>query len=274
MKKAAVLWLAALLLVLSLPLCARAASQNAAFPVSSGPLAYIDDQAALLTREARLMLEEKAAALSARYRCDVRIVTVPDMAAHYYADIDDFADYLYETNRYGYGEDRNCVLLVLSMRGRDYRLLVMGREAEDAFTRYGIDAILDRDILPPLKMNDFAAAFTAYLDKAEQYFIMNERDRPFNVLTDPAYAGAKWAIVIALPLIIALIVCSAWKSGMKKARIAQTALNYIPEDGFKLTGRSDMFLYRTTTRRRIEKSGSSSSSHSGRSGSSGRSGKF
>ena len=68
----------------------------------------------------------------------------------------------------------------------------------------------------------------------------------------------KLAVVILVPLLIALIVCSVWRSKMKTAKLARAADNYIPQGGFNLTERNDIFLYRTTTRRRIESSSSSS----------------
>ena len=60
------------------------------------------------------------------------------------------------------------------------------------------------------------------------------------------------AVVVLAPILIALIVCTIWKRQMKTARLARTADNYIPTNGFNLTGKTDQFLYRTTTRRKIE----------------------
>ena len=67
------------------------------------------------------------------------------------------------------------------------------------------------------------------------------------------------AITILVPLVIAFLVCTLWRSKMKTAKIARTATNYIPEGGFRLTGHGDVFLYRTTTRTKIQSSSSSSS---------------
>ena len=58
-------------------------------------------------------------------------------------------------------------------------------------------------------------------------------------------------LIILIPLIISLVVCLIWRSQMKTARIARTADNYIPMGGFNLTAQVDAFLYRTTSRRRI-----------------------
>ena len=111
---------------------------------------------------------------------------------------------------------------------------------------------------------------------------MAEKGKPFDRSTDPyvvfAWIVIKLAITILAPLIIAGSICSAWKKQMKTAVTARAADNYIPQNGFKLTRQEDAFLYRTTSRRKIETSSSSSSSgkasSGGRGGSSGRSGKF
>ena len=66
--------------------------------------------------------------------------------------------------------------------------------------------------------------------------------------------SVKIAIVILLPLIISFIICMVWRSKMKTAKIARTADNYIPANGFALSVQSDSFLYRTTSRRKIPKS--------------------
>ena len=66
------------------------------------------------------------------------------------------------------------------------------------------------------------------------------------------------AVTIILPLIIAFIICMIWRSKMKTAKIARFADNYIPAGGFRLTGQGDIFMYRTVSRTRIQKSSSTS----------------
>jgi cytochrome bd-type quinol oxidase subunit 2 len=74
-----------------------------------------------------------------------------------------------------------------------------------------------------------------------------------NAADDAGSLGVKLAVIILVPLIVALLVCSIWKSKMKTARLARTADNFIPQGGFRLTGQEDRFLYRTTVRRKIER---------------------
>ena len=62
-----------------------------------------------------------------------------------------------------------------------------------------------------------------------------------------------WAITIIAPIAIAFIVCSFWYSEMKTAQIATSARDYVVPGSFNLTKQEDSFLYRTTSRVKIEK---------------------
>jgi len=233
----------------------------------------ISDKAGLLTDAQWMELNDRAEIIAEKYRCEVVVVTVRDMADYGHNDIYGFNRDVYQEAGYGYGPDKSCLILCLSMADRDYWLEPYGY-AKTAFTTYGIDEMLDRHVLPQLKNNNYYEAFSKYLDKADEYLKMARDGAPFDRDTDPANQRTtfltKLAVVILLPALIAFIICAVWKYQMKTARLARAADNYIPEGGFRLTAHSDMFLYRTTTQIRIEKTSSSSSGSS----SSGRGGKF
>jgi len=272
MKKiASVFLLAILFTALFVPAASGAAGDS--------ELSYVVDDANLLSPAQLNELEDRAKNISEQYGCEVRIITVKNMRDYNFTDIEKFSYNIYKENDLGYGPDKSCAILLLSMRDRDYDLRVWGY-GKVAFTFYGIDAILDRHILPPLGDNEYYKAFSIYLDKSEMYLKMARDGTPFDKGNDPETAGTilavKLAVTIIVPLIIALIICSIWKGKMKTAKIAKVADDYIPPNGFNLTVQGDMFLYRTVTRRRIETSSSSSGggASSGIGGSSGRSGKF
>jgi len=165
----------------------------------------------------------------------------------------------------------------LSMAERDYYMIAHGF-GNTAFTDHGKDVMLDKYILPLLGDNKFYEAFSVYLDKAEEFLEMARDGTPFDIGTDPEAVRTgnliKVAVTILLPLLIAFLICANWKSKMKTAKIATTACNYIPANGFILTGQADTFLYQTVTRTKIEKSSSSGGTTINSSGFSGRGGKF
>jgi len=116
-------------------------------------------------------------------------------------------------------------------------------------------------------------------DKAEEFPDTEKEGAPFDVYSDPDEKDDlflfKVLATVLVPLIIAFVVCSGWKSKMETAVEARCADQYIPAGGFNLTVQQDQFLYRTETRTKIEKPPSSSGggTTAGNRGPSGKSGK-
>jgi len=240
-------------------------------------LDLVTDITGTLTDAQKERLNQRAERISEQYRCEVAIVVIDAMDDR--AGAFAWAQQIYQDYNFGYGSDRSGVLLFLSLAERDYSLIAFGF-GNTAFTDYGKDVMLDNYILPLLGNNRYYDAFSAYLDKAEEFLAMARDGTPFDIHTDPAAQRTsnmiKIAVVIIVPLIIAFIICSVWKNQMKTARVATTACDYIPPGGFQLTGYADTFLYRTVTRTRvkIQSSSSSGGTTTNRSGFSGRGGKF
>jgi len=265
MKKALITILLAFLLTASLASVAIAADID-----------LVTDITGTLTDSQKERLNQRAERISEQYRCEVAIVVIDEMDdnAGAYA----WAEYIYQEYNFGYGSEKSGILLFLSLAERDYYMIAFGY-GNTAFTDYGKDVMLDNHILPLLANNRYYDAFTAYLDKAEEFLTMARDGTPFDRGTDPeaqqSFDLMKVAVVIFVPLIIAFCICSYWKSKMKTARVATTACNYIPPGGFQLTGSADTFLYQTRVRTKIESSSSSSGGTSVNSrGFSGRGGKF
>ena len=261
MKKALLILLAFLTVSL---IAAPAAS---ATEMGSG---YVFDETGTLTSSQIAMLNAKAAALSEKRQCGVYIWIVdlvPEKDARTIDSLEAYADVFYASNNLGYGADRNGMMLLMEIGDvpgeRDYLLNTHGA-CTKIFSNSAREKLLDENIVPLFKSafsnGNFYKVADAFIDGADGVF----KDAFLNDLL------FKLAVVILLPMLIALIVCSIWKRGMKTAKIARNADNYIPANGFTLTGHSDQFLYRTTTRVRIERDspssgGGSSSSSSGRS---------
>ena len=243
--------------------------------VSAADLNMVTDTTGTLTDSQWERLNTRAESIAEQYRCDVAIIMIDEMTDNDGAF--EWAQGLYNQYNFGYGSERSGVLLFISLAERDYSLIARGF-GNTAFTDYGKDVMLDRHILPLLGDDKYYEAFSAYLDKAEEFLALARDGTPFDRGTDPNREGMsiylKLAIIIILPLVIALLICSVWESKMKTARIAKTACNYIPPGGFQLTGQLDMFLYRTHTRTKIQSNSSSGGTTVNSGGFSGRSGKF
>jgi len=234
------------------------------------------DDAGLLTALSLEKLIEKAEKISKAYGLDIAIVTLADMGKG-----DAFTNTmdLYDTYAYGVGADKSGILLMISMADRDFAFVTKGY-ANYAFTDYGQIKIEDA-FLSALSDGSYNQAFHDYIDACEKLLRYAAEGTPVDVNSDPdeifKQNMIKLAIALIAPVLLALIILEVWKSGMRTAVAKTTAHDYIPQNGFVLTGKEDTFLYKTESRRKIE----SSSSSSGRGGTStnsrgfsGRSGKF
>ena len=108
-------------------------------PALAAQLDNVTDAAVLLTDEQLATLEEMAENVSDRYGCGVYVVTVDDYRELEDTDVQTCAEDLYDYFELGLGEERNGILLMLSMEERDYALIAYGQKAHYAFTDYGKD---------------------------------------------------------------------------------------------------------------------------------------
>ncbi len=233
-----------------------------------GVLSYIDTCRTLLNSDpvrsrlydgAGLLNSYEAAALSAKlnsisetYSVDVIIATV-DSVGNLSADA--YAEYYYDSSDFGYGSSRDGVLLLLSMRERDYRILSNGLGAS-AFTMDFIDSVGNK-IVPYLSDGDYYEAFDLFADLCEYNINGTINGFPFDV-------GTHLIVSVIVGFVIALVSTGIMAGQLKSVRAQSTASGYTKENSMKLTSSKDLFLYRNVSRIKIEKSPPSSSG--GRSG--------
>ena len=231
---------------------------------------FIVDETGILTEAQINSLNAKAAALMEKRKCAVYVWIVDLVPPEYDKTIDlveRYVDMFYDRYDLGYGDKKNGMVLLLETGDipgeRDYQLNTHGT-SKSVFTNSVRENMLDDYIV-----QYFRAAFSNgdFYKVADVFYNVVESTFTSELAKKLAF---KLAAVILIPILIALFLCSIWKKQMKTAVIARTADNYIPANGFNLTGQTDQFLYRTTTRVKIERSSSSSSGGS-RSSSSGRS---
>ena len=236
-----------------------------------GSSGYVTDETATLTAAQLASLNEKAAAISEKRKCGVYIYIVdlvPEEDAKTIDDLEAYTQAFFDGNGLGLGDDKCGIVLLLEIGDepgeRDYLFFTNG-SCTSVFGNSTRENILDKEIVPLFK-----AAFDNgnFYRVAEVFLYQIESGFEFDFEMKLAL---KLAVVILVPVLTAFIICANWKSKMKTAKIARTADDYIPANGFNLTVQTDQFLYRSTTRTKIESSSSSSSGGGSRSSSSGRS---
>lgn len=230
-------------------------------------LPRVVDEADLLNSEEEAMLEDELNDISEDLEFDVVVVTVDSLEGQ---SAEAYADDYYDYNGYGYGEDYDGALLLISMEYRDWHISTCG---------YGIKALHDNNlrrmedkILPYLSEGDYYRAFNTFGTMCEQYVTEARTTsgaakgiNPFTLFLGCLVFGAVFACI---PL-------WSMKKQMKTVNARYEASDYILRDRIMITRSRDAFLYRNVTRQKKPEPNTSTThrSSSGRSHG-GRGGKF
>ncbi|HHX62568.1 MAG TPA: TPM domain-containing protein [Epulopiscium sp.] len=257
MKRITILFISILSLVLVMLL-----------PIQAAEFDLVADGVGVLTDDEYFELNELAQDITEQYQCEVSIVIIEDKGD---GNITEFAKYFYEEYGYGYGANKSGLMLLISMKERDYVLRAYGY-GNTAFTDHGKDVLADKYLLPMLGKNNYYSAFSIYLNKTAEFLKMAENGTPFDSNSPSDSLWIKLVIVMLVPLLIAGVVCFIFLRQMKTAVPQRAADSYIPNGGFNLTMQADQFLFKTETRTRIEESSTGTSV--GSDGSSNKQGKF
>lgn len=225
---------------------------------------YVVDGANVLTDSEEARLSSKLENISNKFSVDIAVVTVESLGGELPAV---FAEDYYYYNGYGYGEERDGIMLLFSAEvvdgGRDYYVYCNG---------LGYDAVYDEEedltdaILGYLRNDDFVNAFNVFADECEYYVNIEINGVPFSV-------GKNLAISLAIGFVVALISVSTMKGKLKTVHFQTGAQQYQKYGSLNITDSRDIFLYKTVTSRQRPKSNSSGGSRSGGSRSGGFGGK-
>lgn len=231
---------------------------------------YVRDFAGILTEEERWELTEKLDEISRRQEMDVAVVISSDLGS--YETPAECAETFFEQGGFGYGAEKDGVLLLVSMEEHDWYIDTHG-SAISAFTDAGIQYIGEQ-IKPDLADGNYAGAFERYADLCDEFITQAYEGKPYDSGHMPKQAlSVMWIFLsLAIGIVMAGAIVGSMVSGMKSVRTQARADNYVKEGSFHLDRSQDLFLYHTLTRterpKETESSGSSgSSTHSSSSGS-------
>lgn len=259
MKKNVFAFLAAFLLTAALSCPALA-------DVESGLLPRIIDEADLLSESEESSLMEKLDEVSESYELDVVVVTVDGMDGK---TATEYADDFYDANGYGMGEERDGILLLVSMEERDWGISTCG---------YGITAFADagqeymtEKFLPDLSKGAYYDAFMEFAELCGKFAEKARAGKPYDAGNLPK-EGVR-PIWILLDLLIgfaaAFIITSSQVSRLKSVRKQKDAQNYEVPGSRRLLVNVDRFMNRTVSQRVISSGNGNSggsSTHTSESG--------
>lgn len=240
---------------------------------AENPECCVYDMEGLLSDEAYLELEALAQDISRERQCAVYFVSVEDYRDYGNGGIFDVAREIYLANDFGLGENRDGVLLLLSMADRDYSLIGHGF-GETALTDYGREYICEH-FLDDFAENNWYDGVRDYLTYTDGLLAQAREGRIYD-RGSWITSGALWLWSLIFGGVLAALVCLIQRAAMKKkVREKSDAVQYLEGGAVNITRRRDVFSHATEVRQKIEKDTGSSGSHSHSSdGFSGTSGKF
>lgn len=229
--------------------------------VSQSTYPRLMDEAGLLSSDEAAEIKAKLDEISERQKFDVVIATVNSLSGKTPRE---YADDLYDYSGFGFGENKDGVLFLISMEDRDWYISTTG---------YGIAAITDagREYIADkftgyLSDGDYAEAFRIYANEVDR-FVTNaaETGKPYdvgNLPHDPL--SLIWIpISLVVGLIIAAGVVGGMKSKLRSVNFAAAADSYVKSGSMNVRESRDMFLYSTVSRTAKPKDSDSSGSSGG-----------
>lgn len=238
-------------LLFALLLCVTMVTPAAAWEV---PL--LVDNAGLLTEAEQSELLATLDEISERQQADIVVVTADTLGGKTPME---YADDFYDYNGYGFGENNDGVLLLVSMEDRDWWISTTG---------YGIYAITDAGIeyisekfLSDLSDGDYAEAFSTYAELCDDFFTQAKTGQPYDVGHMPKEPfNFAWCLAGALVVgyAVAAIVTGGMKRKLQTVRFQSAANSYVKANSMNVTESRDIFLYTHVDRRPKPKDTSSS----------------
>ncbi|MDO5734411.1 MAG: TPM domain-containing protein [Eubacteriales bacterium] len=143
------------------------ASEEDAGSVRLKPL--IEDEVGLLSDAEYDRLLKQLETISKRHKCDVAVVTVYSLNG---LTAEEFADDYFDYNGYGYGQDDDGILFLLSMEYRDWAMTTH-QFGIYAFDDYGLDQIFS-ELKADLAADQYYSAFSRFAEECD-YFLERAR---------------------------------------------------------------------------------------------------
>lgn len=246
-------------------------------PVKAAYDSYVIDTEGLTDSAEQSTLNSLAAEASDKHDAGIYIRVYNDYTG--FNTIEEFAEYVYDAEELGYGENRDGVMLILTMADRSFDIYSRyGGKCEEAFSAYAREQIAGVIVNDYLRDNEYYDGFKAFINMCDSYLGYQEQGTPISPSFDPyreeqeriereeaeaASRTAKTAASVGIPPLISLLTVLGLRSRNKTEHIALEANGYISRS--KLTRKSDRFLYRNQTVTHIQRdndSGGGSSFHS------------
>ena len=241
---------------------------SAAIPVcAEESLSRLVDNADLLTDSEETSLLSQLDNISEKQEMDIVVVTTDSLEGY---TPQEYADNVFDYCGYGIGDNRDGLLLLVSIEDNDWHISTSGY-AITAFTDAGRE-YMSEQFLPYLSDGEYYKAFSTYADLCDQFITQAKTDEPYDVGNLPKEPFKIWfnvLIALGIGFVFAIIVVLYMKSKLKSVRFQPAASSYVRNGSMNVTQSGDFFLYSHLDRRARPKDNDSggSSTHTSSSGS-------
>ena len=241
---------------------------STAIPVcAEESLSRLVDNADLLTDSEETSLLSQLDNISEKQEMDIVVVTTDSLEGY---TPQEYADNVFDYCGYGVGDNRDGLLLLVSIEDNDWHISTSGY-AITAFTDAGRE-YMSEQFLPYLSDGEYYKAFSTYADLCDQFITQAKTDEPYDVGNLPKEPFKIWfnvLIALGIGFVFAIIVVLYMKSKLKSVRFQPAASSYVRNGSMNVTQSGDFFLYSHLDRRERPKDNDSggSSTHTSSSGS-------
>lgn len=226
----------------------------------------LTDAAHLLSDSDVESIAAKLDEISLRQKMEVAVATTDTLDGK---TVVEYADDLYDYCSYGYGENRDGLILVVCPETGDWYISTHGYGIT-AFTDAGIQYI-GSQITGYMSDGDFASAFNTFAELSDEFITKARTDAPYDTSSLPKEPLSLLAIPIsaAIGIFLALFAVGKMKAKLKSVRSQAAANSYMKNGSLNITESRELFLYNTVSRTPKPKNNTSggSSTHTSSSGS-------
>ena len=219
------------------------------------------DEAGLLSEEESSTLINKLEEISQRQKNEVAVVTVNSLEGK---TAEAYADDYYDYNGYGYGENDDGLLLLVSMGEREWAVTTYGYCHTVAFTDAGLDYI-SSEFRRKLSSGEYAKAFGCFADLCDDFLTQAATGEPYDVDNMPK--GKVSPFWLYTDLVVAFFISFGIVKGksrnLKSVKKQESAKAYERRGSLSLRRSTDSFVNRIVTQKTIRNEKNSSSGSSG-----------
>jgi uncharacterized protein len=219
------------------------------------------DEVGLLSAEEEELLQKQLSDTAEKYQCDAVIAILDGIEG---SSMQSYTDQYFYEEGYGYGDERDGIILLVNMSGRKYWFATRG-DANRIFTDYGTEIIEER-VVPYLSDGEYYEACSKYADLVESFMKEATENEPYDVnhtYSDPMAMWLRLVISLGVGLVVMVITLVILYSQLKSVGAEKRAQEYIRSGSFRVTRERDIFLYSNVTRRKIEKASNGGGGHGG-----------